>query len=126
MSGKYSILIVDDEPDIGSLLREYLEPEFAVTTLTDSRIAVGEIAQNSYDLVISDVKMPHISGFELIRHIKAVCPQTSIVLITGHAQNGADRAEALGLGASGVLFKPFADPSKVIAYIKDILESQQA
>jgi DNA-binding NtrC family response regulator len=121
MQPKPTVLIVDDEPEIGSLLGLFLEDDFEVTTFTDPRVACDEITKKSYDLVISDIKMPFLSGLDVVRHVKSVRPSTFIVLMTGHAQTGADKAEALGLGASGVLFKPFGDPSKVIEYLQSLL-----
>ena len=121
MLPKATVLIVDDEPEIGSLLGLFLEDDFDVTTFTDPRIACDEITKKSYDFVISDIKMPFLSGLDVVRHVKSVRPATFIVLMTGHAQTGADKAEALGLGASGVLFKPFGDPAKVIEYLQSLL-----
>jgi DNA-binding NtrC family response regulator len=121
MTKQARILVVDDEPEIGNLLRLFLEDDFDVVTFTDPRLACDEIRSTSYDLVLSDIKMPFLSGLDVVKHVKTVRPSTHVVLITGHAQTEKDKAEAIGLGAAGVLFKPFGDPSKMVEYIQGVL-----
>jgi DNA-binding NtrC family response regulator len=126
MTKQARILVVDDEPEIGNLLRLFLEDEFDVVTFTDPRLACEEIELNAYDLVLSDIKMPFLTGLDVVKHVKTVRPATHVILITGHAQTERDKAEAIGLGAAGVLFKPFGDPSKMIEYIQKVLASAPA
>ena len=121
MAAKSTVLIVDDEPAIGDLLKLFLEDDFEVTTFTDPRVACEEITKKPYDVVISDIRMPYLSGLDVTKHVKTVRPGVFVVLITGHAQTAADKEEALGMGASGVLFKPFGDPAKIIEYIQNLL-----
>lgn len=65
------VLIVDDEPDIISFLKEGLKLRgFEVDGFTDPRKALEQFKPNSYDIVVSDIKMPHINGFQLCRKIK--------------------------------------------------------
>lgn len=65
------VLIVDDEPDIISVLKEGLKLKgFEVDGFTDPRKALEQFKPNSYDIVVSDIKMPHINGFQLCRKIK--------------------------------------------------------
>ena len=124
MSGKKNVLIVDDEPEIGNLLKLFLEDDFNVVTFTDPRLACDEIAKNSYSLVVSDVKMPFLNGLDVVKHVKKVRSETQVVLITGHAQTEGDKAEAADLGAAGVLFKPFGDPGKVVDYLNQVVGSK--
>jgi DNA-binding NtrC family response regulator len=124
MSDKKNVLIVDDEPEIGNLLKLFLEDDFNVITFTDPRLACDEIARNSYSLVVSDIKMPFLTGLDVVKHVKKVKPETHVVLITGHAQTERDKAEATELGAAGVLFKPFGDPGKVVDYLNHVLGSR--
>ncbi len=124
MSVKKNVLIVDDEPEIGNLLKLFLEDDFNVVTFTDPRLACDEIVKNSYSLVVSDVKMPFLTGLDVVKHVKKVRSETHVVLITGHAQTVRDKAEAAVLGAAGVLFKPFGDPGKVVAYLNQVVGSK--
>ncbi len=124
MSKNPSVLIVDDEPEIGALLGIFLGDDFDVTIFTDPREACAEITKRHYDLVISDIRMPFLSGLDVVKHVKSVRPGVFVVLITGHAQTVADKAEAIGLGASEVLFKPFGDPGKIIGLLQKLLEGQ--
>lgn len=123
MAYRPKVVIVDDEPEIGGLLKLFLEDEFDVTTFTDPRLACEEVSKNRYDLVVSDIKMPFLSGLDVVRYVKKTSPSTEVVLITGHAQTENDKAEARELGAAGILFKPFGDPIKVLAYLNDVISS---
>lgn len=124
MPQKPKVLVVDDEPEIGGLLKLFLEDDFEVIAFTDPREACHEVSKASYDLVVSDIKMPYLSGLDVVRFVKDASPETKVVLITGHAQTDQDRITAVELGASGILFKPFGDPFKVVAYLKGIIGSK--
>ena len=126
MSDKMRVLIVDDEPEIGNLLKLFLEDDFDVTIFTDPRLACEEVTKSAYKLVVSDIKMPFLTGLDVVKHVKKVRPETHVVLITGHAQTERDKAGAKELGAAGVLFKPFGDPSKVVDYLNDVVGGESA
>jgi DNA-binding NtrC family response regulator len=126
MSSRPTVLIVDDEPEIGNLLKLFLEGDFDVSTFTDPRVACDEIKKTHYDLVVSDIKMPFLTGLDVVKHVKSVRPATHVVLITGHAQTEKDKAEATALGAAGVLFKPFGDPLKVVDYLSGVIGGASA
>lgn len=101
-----NILIVDDEPD----LREMLEFEFEmsganVSTASNGRDALGLILENSYDLVISDIRMPGGDGVELVKKMNEESVDIPLVFISGFADIQVD--EAYELGASGYFPKPF-------------------
>jgi cyclic di-GMP phosphodiesterase len=98
------VLVVDDNPDIMTLMRELLETEgYAVVTVPDAAQAEAEIRRQPPDLILSDVIMPGKSGYELCRELKAD-PATRLipfVLITGLA----DRENKLrGIEAQGGRF----------------------
>ena len=101
------ILVVDDEESMRKLLEIALGKEGYRLTLAESGKKATEIFdKSSYDLVISDIKMPDMSGVEVLRHIKETDPSVPVIMVTAYAS--ADTAvEALRLGAYDYLTKPF-------------------
>ena len=79
------IMIVDDESDIIFIMKRYFEVQkFAVEAFTDPVKALGHFKQNSkdYSLVISDIRMPGISGIELSQEIKKIAPKVKVILMS--------------------------------------------
>ena len=77
------ILIVDDEPDIISVFKMVLEMnDFEVDTYNDPLSALANFKQNAYDLVILDIRMPHINGFELYKKIRTVDDKVNVCFMT--------------------------------------------
>jgi DNA-binding NtrC family response regulator len=101
------ILVVDDEPSIRTVLKAHLAREgHDVSTATDGAEAVSALTATPYDLVISDLKMPGMSGLELLAWCTREQPGLPVVLITAHGT--VDTAvEALKLGAQDFITKPF-------------------
>ena len=79
-----NILLVDDEPDITFTLKDSLEYNagFKVDTFTDPTVALKSYKSNYYDLVILDIKMPKMDGFELYNKIKEKDPKAKICFLT--------------------------------------------
>jgi DNA-binding NtrC family response regulator len=77
------ILIVDDEPDIISVFKMVLEMNgFEVDTYNDPLSALANFKQNAYGLVILDIRMPHINGFELYNKIRTVDDKVNVCFMT--------------------------------------------
>jgi DNA-binding NtrC family response regulator len=106
---KNKILIVDDEDAIRtSLARHFRLEGFNVETAEDGRDAVRKLSRTPFSVVISDIMMPAMDGIDLLRHIRAECPMTRVIMITGHTT--LDNALAcMRLGAVTCVFKPLAD-----------------
>jgi DNA-binding NtrC family response regulator len=100
------ILIVEDEPDLRSLLHQVLAPPHHVVLARDGMVACAKLETAPFDVVLTDVRMPGPSGFELARLIKAKWPLTEVVLMTAFGSPEA-ASEALRLGAYGYMSKPF-------------------
>ncbi|NNF26597.1 MAG: response regulator, partial [Gemmatimonadetes bacterium] len=101
-----SILVVDDEDGVRTLLQKYLEQEGAeVQVAVDVPAGIGLLNQE-FDVVISDIRLPGQSGTELIAAAKSRWPDTEVIAVTGINDAGV-AAEALTAGANGYLFKPF-------------------
>lgn len=77
------IAIVDDEPDITAVLKKGLEQNgFAVDTFNDPRIALSNFKPQYYDLMIIDIRMPHINGFDLYRELKKKDSSVRVCFLT--------------------------------------------
>ncbi|MBP1709169.1 MAG: sensor signal transduction histidine kinase [Deltaproteobacteria bacterium] len=101
------ILLVDDNPNILAIMSSCLEKKgSSVTKVSDGRAALEAIKKNSYDLVITDLKMPGANGFAILKEAKIVNPDTIVIIASGN-QQFESAIEALHLGADGYLLKPF-------------------
>ena len=116
---KQRILIVDDDRNICELLRLYLEKEGYETLLAhDGEAAVTMHAENDVDLVLLDVMMPRVDGWEACRRIRAK-KDTPIIMLTAKGET-FDKVLGLELGADDYIVKPF-DTKEVVARIKAVL-----
>ncbi len=99
------LLIVDDEEGIRRSLNEILKESFEITQAKDGREALTLLQNRSFDLVLSDQKMPNISGLELLEKVKEQFPLTSFILMT--AEGSIEQAvKAIRMGADDYLSKP--------------------
>jgi len=113
------ILIVDDDRNICELLRLYLEKEGYETYLAhDGESAVNMHAEMDIDLVLLDVMMPRVDGWEACRRIRAK-KETPIIMLTAKGET-FDKVLGLELGADDYIVKPF-DTKEVVARIKAVL-----
>lgn len=118
------ILIVDDELLVRNFLTETLKRKhFEVQSAESGMKALGLLRENSYDLVITDMRMPDLTGIDLIKKIKELSPNTLVVVITafGSIENAV---EAMRLGAFNYLIKPFS-PDTIEAIIEKAKEHSQ-
>jgi DNA-binding NtrC family response regulator len=107
MKESVKILVVDDEAIMRNLLLKILEQEgYNVTTVGSYQEAVAKLSTEKYDIVLSDVKMPEASGFELLKTIKKEWPQSAVIMMTGYGDAYTVK-EALMLGADEYVTKPF-------------------
>jgi two-component system response regulator AtoC len=102
------ILIVDDEALIRDFLAETLKRKsLDVTTAEDGLKALALIKEHLFDIVITDMKMPDLTGIDLLQKIKEISPQTIIIVITAYGSI-ENAVEAMRLGAYNYLIKPFS------------------
>jgi DNA-binding NtrC family response regulator len=103
----FRILIVDDNREIRTILEEYLRDEGCIADgACDGKEALAKYRETAYDLVITDLNMPGMTGIELIREIAGSGNMTEFIIITGYAS--LDSAiEAVKAGAFDYLVKPF-------------------
>jgi DNA-binding response OmpR family regulator len=115
------ILVVDDEKTVCDSIKKILSRKgYSVDNTLNADEAVDKIKNNSYDLVITDLMMPKISGMELLQIVKEHYPELEVVVVTGYAS--IDTAvEATKLGAADYLPKPFT-PSELTEITRKALE----
>ncbi len=102
-----SVLVVDDEPALRKVIRSSLAASgFAVEEAGTGAEALGVIQQRPFDLVLLDVNMPGMSGVEACRQIRALAPDTGIVMVTVR-DTEEDKVRALDAGADDYVTKPF-------------------
>ncbi|WP_369130248.1 ATP-binding protein [Modestobacter roseus] len=103
-----TVLVVDDNADMRSYLVRVLSPHWAVRTCADGEEALRSIAEHRPDVVVTDVMMPRVDGFELLRRLKGAPGTRSIPVIMLTARAGQEAAvEGLAAGADDHLAKPF-------------------
>jgi CheY-like chemotaxis protein len=115
------VLLVDDDPLILEILRTILDlEEFAVTTASDGRQALESVASTRPDVVVCDVMMPDVDGFEVCRTLKSQ-PSTAdlpVILLTAR-DRPEDRRAGEDAGCDAYLTKPFS-PLQLIDVIREV------
>ena len=101
-----SILIVDDNPNMSSLLSEMLEVfDYASERASDGDEALAKLDDGDYSMVISDMRMPNMTGLELLDRVRSKYPKMPVVIISGYAlENEMSHG---GIKPDGFLSKPF-------------------
>ncbi len=122
---KISLLVVDDAPDTLEVLERILTASgYRVYTASSVVDAIGILDGTHVDLVVTDRKMPTISGLDLVRHVRENLEDTEVMMITGYATiEGA--VEAVKIGAEEYLSKPFTD-DELLEAVERVLEKLYA
>ncbi len=119
---RFSLLVVDDEPDLLGLLKRSLEPDLdcTVTTAASGKAALSLFSENSFDLVLLDMKMPEMDGMELLELIRRARPEQTVVMMTAYGD--IDTAvSAMRNGAYDFITKPF-DHDALLLRLEKALE----
>ena len=113
------ILVVDDDVELCGLVEEYLGAEgFSLKAVHDGEAGLQQALSNEFALVVLDVMLPGINGFEVLRRIRSVS-KTPVLLLTARGED-VDRIVGLEIGADDYLPKPF-NPRELVARIRAIL-----
>lgn len=113
------ILIIDDDVALSELLTEYLIPEgFHVESVQDGETGLEKACSGVYDIIILDVMLPVINGFEVLRQVRTKA-NTPVIMLTARGEE-VDRIVGLEIGADDYLPKPF-NPRELVARIRAIL-----
>ena len=101
------VLVVDDEPHVGGMVRDVLtELGYAVKHASGGATALALVPVFEPDLVLLDLKMPGMSGVEVLEHLRREYPELSVVILSGNQDVGLAR-RTLGNGAFDYIQKPF-------------------
>jgi response regulator RpfG family c-di-GMP phosphodiesterase len=120
---KSRVLIVDDEPEITEILSDLLSEDHDCSTANSAEAALMRLTEDEFQLVISDITMPGMSGLEMLPRAKSLSPNSVVVMISG-MQTVESAIGALRLGAFDYLMKPF-DLRQVEAVVKRALEHNE-
>lgn len=113
------ILLVDDEKNILTVLKAYLQQEgYSVTTATNGLVALTIFKENKFDLVLLDLMLPGLSGEEICKEIRKISP-TPIIMLTAKDEE-EQKIQGLSLGADDYITKPFS-PREVVARVRTVL-----
>lgn len=118
MPSNLCILIVEDEPPISQLIKTTLEDAgYQTDTALDGEIAARKIEENTYDLILLDIMLPKINGYELLEYIRPM--GTPVICLTAKGQVN-DKIFGLRLGADDYMVKPF-QVGELLARIEAVL-----
>ncbi len=108
MAKKYNLLIVDDEEDLRTLLEGELgaSGEFNVDTAADGSQAINSIQQKVYDVILLDIRMPRVSGMEVLEFVHEYSPTTQVIILTNYADIKV-AIQTIKMGAYDFLAKPY-------------------
>ena len=111
---KKSILIVDDEEIIRDFLFEVLSEDYQISVASDGDEAIEQLQATSFDLIITDLKMPRVSGEEVVKYARDNDPDSKVIVISGYSSLYTV-SQSVNRGACAFLSKPFS--------IKELLQA---
>jgi len=120
-----NILVVDDEEEICEMLsRHFRYLGYGVHTAPDGQTALDKLAQEKIDIVISDIRMPRMSGIELLREIRKEYPMIHVIMLTGYVTL-ENALACMRLGADTCVFKPLEDMAPLEKAVAHAVEEIQ-
>lgn len=125
MAKKYRILVVDDEESITFLLKTELEelPAYDVDTALNGTEAINLIQSQIYDVVLLDIKMPRVSGIDVLKYLNEHSPATQVIMLT-NVVDMKTAIETIKLGAYDFVSKPY-DPEQLQATVSRAIEKRK-
>jgi DNA-binding NtrC family response regulator len=120
----YSVLIVEDHDRLREQLAQFYEQEgFRVLAVSSAEDGMAKLTEEKFAIVVSDVKLPGMDGFQLTRHVREKYPDTDVILITAFG-NIKQAVEAMKLGASDYITKPF-QPEAIRLVSEKLIEKKR-
>ncbi len=125
MAKKYHLLIVDDEEPLRVILESELadSEEFTVDLAEDGGVAINKIQQKVYDLILLDIRMPRVSGIEVLKFVQEYSPTTQVIVLTNYADIKT-AIQTIKMGAYDFLAKPY-DIEELFNTIHRAIERRQ-
>jgi DNA-binding NtrC family response regulator len=121
---QHKLLIIDDERRMCIVLKTALESDaLSVTTANSGEAAMAAMEVDSFDVIISDIKMPGISGMDVLERVKTKSPETEMLLMTAYA-DAQTAVNAMKMGAYDYIIKPF-EVDELRHKVKNILEKSE-
>src|SRR5215207_2483932 len=118
-------LVVDDEPGIAALCKRILSRAgYEVTSLTDPRVAIEHLQLHRVDLLVVDIRMPEVDGFDVISRAQMVQPDIAVLVMTGFG-TVETAIRALRHGVDGLLLKPFEKSDELLSSVRQVLTDNQ-
>jgi DNA-binding response OmpR family regulator len=121
MAGPFRALIIDDDPDLASLIRRTLEftAGWDVQTALSGAAGIALARSTPPDVILVDVMMPEMDGYEVCRRLKADAATAAVPVVLLTARRDLDERLLAGTGAAGVLFKPF-QPQDLARQVREL------
>jgi YesN/AraC family two-component response regulator len=119
MADKKRILICDDEEGVRESLKLILEDDYDLVFAASGNDAIEKVRKTPVDLAILDIKMPRMSGIEVLRSLKKILPSMKAIIASGY-QSAEAAHESVKYGAGDYIVKPF-DSKEVLRKVKAIL-----
>ncbi len=120
-----SALVVDDEPGIAALCKRVLSRAgYDVVALTDPRAAIEHLQHHRLDLLVVDIRMPEVDGFDVISRAQMVQPDIAVLVMTGFG-TVETAIRALRQGVDGLLLKPFERSDELLSSVRQVLIDNQ-
>lgn len=123
MTAPNRVLVVDDEPPICHNCKKILtKADYEVTCAYNGQEALAQMAQTSFDVLVTDLKMSRLGGMELLRRAKVMAPDIMVIVITGYS-TVSSAVEVMKLGAFDYLPKPFT-PEELRSVVRQAIQSR--
>jgi len=119
MSNRKRILICDDEEGVRESLKLILEDDYDLIVATCGNDAIEKVKETPVDLAILDIKMPKMSGIEVLKSLKKILPSMKAIIASGY-QSAEAAHESIKYGAGDYIVKPF-DSKEVLKKVKAII-----
>ena len=119
-----NVLVVDDEVGIREFIAEALEAQYTTVTAPDGESALRELSTRGFDLMLTDLKMPGMSGLTLLERAKELQPDLEVIVLTAHG-TVSTAVEAMKKGAFDFLQKPVSGPEELRLLVARALERRR-
>ena len=125
ISKMIKILLAEDDEIMRVTVSDRLKKNHWQVDAVDTGLAaVNRLKRESYQLVISDIRMPELNGWDVLSFVRKYCPETETLLITSYDNSENNTSLALEKGATGIMFKPF-DLDQLVVRVNSILNQQE-